>query len=118
MVYDISYKTLISAKPLCTSFDKVDGFIRVYDGTRYLVLFSPEKYDAICNRIRYLISQRSGITYVTSHDYARIKVDSYDSLPLKKTLTFHNVIILLKSVFNKYKNNYYYNIFLEKYSYK
>ena len=29
-------------------------------------------------------------------------------------LTFHNVIILIKSVFNKYKNNYCYNIFLEK----
>ena len=36
------------------SFDKVDIFIRVYDRTRYLVLFVPEKYDAICNRIRYL----------------------------------------------------------------
>ena len=29
-------------------------------------------------------------------------------------MTFHNVIILLKSVFNKDKNSYYYNIFLEK----
>ena len=42
-----------------------------------------------------------------------MQVDSYDSLPPEKTLTFH-VIILLKSVFNKDKNNYYYNIFLEK----
>ena len=31
-------------------------------------------------------------------------------MPLEKTLTFHNVIILIKSVFNKVKNN----IFLEK----
>ena len=29
-------------------------------------------------------------------------------------MTFHNVIILIKSVFNKDKNNDYYNIFLEK----
>ena len=28
--------------------------------------------------------------------------------------TFYNVIILIKSVFNKNKNNYYCNIFLEK----
>ena len=27
---------------------------------------------------------KSGITYVISHNYARIKVDSYDSLPLEK----------------------------------
>ena len=33
-------------------------------------------------------------------------------------MTFHNVIILIKSVANKYKNEYYCNIFLEKSSYK
>ena len=43
-----------------------------------------------------------------------MQVDSYDSLPLEKTLTFDNIIILIMSVFNKDKNNYYYNIFLEK----
>ena len=38
LVYNISYKTLIDAKPLLISFDKLEGFIRVYDGTRFLVL--------------------------------------------------------------------------------
>ena len=28
-------------------FNKVVGFIRVYDGTRYLVLHGPENYNAI-----------------------------------------------------------------------
>ena len=51
---------------------------------------------------------------VISHNYAKIKVDLYDSLPLENTMTFHNVIIFIKSVFNKDKNNYYYIIFLEK----
>ena len=37
LTYDISCKTLIGAKPLRIRFDKVDGFIRVYDRTRYLV---------------------------------------------------------------------------------
>ena len=41
-----------------------------------------------------------------------------DSLPLEKTLTFHNVIIHIKSVWNKDQNYYYYDIFLEKYSYQ
>ena len=68
----------------------------------------------IYNRIRYLIGLKSGITCVISHDYAKMKVDSYDSLPLEETLNFHNCIILIKSVFNKDRNNYYYNIFLEK----
>ena len=43
---------------------KIDGIIRVCNATRYLVLFSPEKYDAIYNMIRYLKSEKSGITYV------------------------------------------------------
>ena len=37
---------------------------------------------------------------------------------LKKTLNFYNFKILTKSVVNKYRNNYYYNIFLETGSYK
>ena len=102
------------AKPLCVRFDEIDGFIRVYDGTRYLVLFGSEKYGSIYNRIRYLISVKSGITYIISHNYAKIKVDSYDFLPLGKAMTFQDVLILIESVLNKDKNNYYYNIFLEK----
>ena len=38
-MYKISYKTLIGAKPWGIRFDKVDRFIRAYDGSRYLVLF-------------------------------------------------------------------------------
>ena len=92
-------------------FNKIDGFIRVYDGTRYLVLFGSEKYDSFHNRIRYLISVKNGITYIISHNYAKIKVDSYDSLPQEKTMTFHNFIILIKSVSNKSQNYYCNNIF-------
>ena len=35
-----------------------------------------------------------------------------------KIFTFHNVMVLIKPVVNKNKNKYYYNIFLEKGSYK
>ena len=55
--------------------------------------------------------------HAISQNYAKVKVDSYDSLPLEKTMTFYNVIALITSVWNKSKNNYYYNIFLEKSSY-
>ena len=96
----------------------IDAFIRVYNGRRYLVLVGGEKYDLIYNWIRYLIGVKFGIVYVISHNNAKIKVDSYDSLPLEKTLTLHSVIILIKSVFNKDKNNYYYNVSLEKCSYQ
>ena len=58
LIYDISYKTLADSKPLRIRFDKIDGFIRIYDGTRYLTLFGSEKYEPIYNRIRYLKSQK------------------------------------------------------------
>ena len=57
-------------------FDKIDRFIRVYDERRYLVLFGPEKCGAIFNRIRYILCQKSGITYVISRNFARNKVES------------------------------------------
>ena len=51
--------------------------LRVYDGTRYLVLFGNEKYDSIYDKIRHLMSVKSGTSYIISHNYAIIKVDSY-----------------------------------------
>ena len=80
LVCDISYKTFLGKKPLRIRFDKI-SCVLVYDGNRYSIIFGPEKYDAIYSRIRHLISQKSGITYVISHNCARVKVDSYDSLP-------------------------------------
>ena len=65
LIYDISYKTSIGPKFLRIRFDKIDGFIRIYDGIRYLFLLGPEKYDAIYNRIRYLISLKRSITYIS-----------------------------------------------------
>ena len=55
LVYKISCNTLIGAKPLHIRLDKVDVFIRVYDGIRYLALLGGEKYDFNYNRMRYLI---------------------------------------------------------------
>ena len=64
------------------------------------------------------MSVKSGTSYIIFHNYAIIKVDSYNSLPLEKTMTLRNVVILVKSVWNKDKSNYYYNMFLEKASYE
>ena len=72
------------------------------------------KFDAIYDKIRYLISIKSGITYSISPYFAKIKVDSYDSLPIEKVLTFNNVTMLIKSVLNNDRNHYYYEILLEK----
>ena len=58
------HTTFIGVKPSCSRFDKINGFIRVYDGTKYLVVFNLEKYNAIFDRIRYFIGVKSDRTYV------------------------------------------------------
>ena len=55
------------------------------------------------DRIRYLISLKSGITYIFCHYFAKIKVDFYNSLPIEKILTLHNVKIIIKSGLKKGK---------------
>ena len=58
LVYNISNKTFIGTQPFHIRLDIRDEFIRVYDGTKYLVLFEAEKNDIIYNSIRYLIDAK------------------------------------------------------------
>ena len=67
------YKNLIDSKPLRIRFDKEDEFIRVYDGTKFLVLFRIVKYDYSYQIIRNFINVKSGITYITSHNMNYVK---------------------------------------------
>ena len=43
LVYNILFKNFIDDKTLRIRFNKIDGFIKDYDGTRYLVLFGSKK---------------------------------------------------------------------------
>ena len=97
--FDLSrfIRTSIQCKALCIIFDKVYGFIRKYDRTRYIILFGFEKYNIIFNRIKYLPRLNSNISYVISHNYVKIKLDLDD----EKTLNMHNAVMPLKSIFNK-----------------
>lgn len=51
-----------------------------------------------------------------------MKIDSDDGLPLGKRLNMHNIVILIKSLFNVnydyYYHHYYCQVFLEKCLYK
>ena len=107
LIYNISDKHFMGAKTLYIRFNKVAGFIKIYDGTRYLVLFGIARYNAIYDRIR-----KSSITYSLNHNFANTRIDSYYYLPTEKKLSYHNVTILIKCVFNKNKNYYHYKRFV------
>ena len=84
LVYDISYKTFMGSISLRIRFNGIDGFINIYDGMRYLVLFNHGWYNNIFDRIKYLISGKSGVTDSINYNFARIRIDSYNSLLTEK----------------------------------
>ena len=86
LVYDISYKT--SAKPFRIRYDEIDGFIKIYTATRYLVLLDRGWFDGICDRIKYVMSEKISITDSINHNLGRIKIYSHKSLHAEKILTF------------------------------
>ena len=88
-VYNISYKTPAGPKPLRIRFDKTDGFIISLDGKiKHLILFDYGLFNKICDKIKYLISKRSGITNSINQNFGKIRIDSYNSLSIKKNIDF------------------------------
>ena len=93
----------MGVKPSHIKFNEGYEVIKIYDGTWYLELFGFWFYHRIYCRINYLIGEKSNYKNVINHNFARIRIDSYNPLPTEKTLSFHDVIILIKSVVNKIK---------------
>ena len=54
LIYNSSYKTLIDQKPFHIRFNKIEGFIRIYDGARYLTLFGSEKQTLFATKLEIL----------------------------------------------------------------
>ena len=61
---------------------------------------------------------KSNISDVYFHKYLKIKINSAYDLLSEITLNMENVVKFIKSVFNKNSNHYYYQMFIEKRSYK
>ena len=62
-------------------------------------------FNKICDKIKYLISKKSGSTDGINYNFGRIRIDSYNSLPIKKILTFHNVFKFQENVTHKICTN-------------
>ena len=77
-------KTSMGAKSLCIWFDKIVGFIKTRNGIKSLVLFDYLWFDKICERVKNLISEKSGIRDSINHNFQKIRIDSYNSIPIRK----------------------------------
>ena len=71
-----------------------------------------EWFDKICDQISYKWKEKV-LQIVLIIILEKLEL-THIILYILKKMTFQNVIILIKSVVNKNKNNYYYNIFSEK----
>ena len=80
--------------------------------TTPLLLIGYGLFDEICDKIRYIISKKSDITDSIIHNFRKIRICSFNTL--FKILTFHSVIMFVRSVVNKNENEYYYDVILEK----
>ena len=76
-------------KPLRIRFDKIGWFIRSLDGKiKYLILFDYGLFNKICDKIKYLICKKSGTADSINHDFGKFKIDSSNSLPVKRYWLF------------------------------
>ena len=73
LIDHISYKTSTAAKPLRIWYNKIEGFIKIQDRIRYLVLIDCGWFDKTCDRMKYLISEKYQISeivlYLISEKY-------------------------------------------------
>ena len=70
-------------------FDKIDGFIISLDGKiKHLILFDYGLFNKICDKIKYRISKKSDNINNINHNFGTIRIDSYNSLPIKKYQLF------------------------------
>ena len=66
-------------------FGKIDVFIISLDvKIKHVVLFDYGLLDKVCDKVKYLTrKKKSGITNNINYNFRKIKVDSYNSLPMK-----------------------------------
>ena len=72
----------------------------------------------ICDRIKYLITEKIGITDSANHNFARIRIDSYNSLPIEKYWLFIMLHYSLSQLLARMKINTIITYFLKKGTYK
>ena len=116
-IYNIGYITIkkiddceniYSVNPLYLHITHASGYIEEINENKYLIFDSIDenkellkKYNDVFNGIRNKIKKISGDECDYEKDYMKIKFNSDDNLPLNKPLKFHNMTIIIRSVFEE-----------------
>ena len=54
----------MSSISLCIRFDKIDAWIKIYDGIRYLVILDRNWFEKICDNIKYFVTKKKVLQIV------------------------------------------------------
>ena len=116
-IYNIGYITIkktddceniYSVNPLYLLINHADGYIEEKGVNKYLIFDSTDenkellkKYNDVWNGIKNKIEEVSSGECDYEKDYMKIKFNSDDDLPLNKPLKFHNMTIIIRSVFEE-----------------
>ena len=116
-IYNIGYitikkigncKNIYSVNPLYLSINDASRYIEKINENKYLIFDSIDenkellnKYNDVFNGVMDKIKEVSNEECDYEKDYMRIKFNSDDNLPLNKPLKFHNMTIIIRSVFEE-----------------
>ena len=102
------YENIYSVNPLYLIIAHASGYIEEKGVNKYLVFDSTDenkellkKYNDVWNGIKNKIEEVSSVKYDYEKYYMKIKFDSDDDLPLNTPLKFHNLTIIIRSIFQE-----------------
>ena len=119
-IYNIGYitikkiddcETIYCVNPLYLLVNHAKGYIEEKGVNKYLIFESTDenkellkKYNYVWNGIKNKIKEVSSGKCDYEKDYMKIKLNSYDNLPLNKPSKFHNMTLTIRSVFEQDQN--------------
>ena len=102
------YENISNVNPLYLIIAHANGYIEQKGVNKYLIFDSSDenkellkKYNDVWNGIKNKIEEVSSGKCDYEKDYMKIKFNSEDDLPLNKPLKFHNMTIIIRSVFEE-----------------
>ena len=107
------YNNIHSVNPFHLRINHANGYIEEKSGNRYLIFDSVDEnkellkiYNDVWNGIKNKIKEVDDSECDYEKYYMKIKFNSDDNLPLNKPLKFHNMNLIIRSVFEKDGKHY------------
>ena len=118
-IEDLKYKKTNNVNSLYLIFSKANGYFEEINKNKYLMLVPTieskekiKKHGELWSKIRDLIRSINKNSEDYNEKCMKIKFNSDDELPLNKKIKMPSMVIVVRAVFYKNKNKYYWQVFL------